>query len=59
MKTICLFPMELGRLLRSRLTWLAVLLTVLSPVAGLTVYQPADAGTMLSLYLANPPWPAV
>ena len=54
MKTIRLFPLELGRLLRSRLTWLAVLLTVLSPVAGLTVYQPADAGTMLSLYLANP-----
>ena len=54
MKTIRLFPLELGRLLRSRLTWLAVLLTVLSPVAGLTVYRPADAGTMLSLYLANP-----
>ena len=54
MKTLRLFPLELGRLLRSRLTWLAVLLTVLSPAAGLTLYKPATASTMLSMYLANP-----
>ena len=54
MKTIRLFPLELGRLLRSRLTWLIVLLTALSPAAGLTLYKPADASTMLSMYLANP-----
>ena len=41
MKTLRLFPLELGRLLRSRLTWLVVLLTVLSPAAGLILYKPA------------------
>ena len=41
MKTLRLFPLELGRLLRSRLTWLAVLLTVLSPAGGLVLYKPA------------------
>ena len=54
MKTLKLFPLELGRLLQSRLTWLTVLLTVLSPAAGLVLYRPATATTMLSLYLANP-----
>ena len=54
MKTLRLFPLELGRLLRSRLTWLAVLLTVLSPALGLVLYKPATASTMLSMYLANP-----
>ena len=54
MKTIRLFPLELGRLLRSPLTWLVILLTALSPAAGLILYQPAYSDTMLSLYLANP-----
>ena len=54
MKTIRLFPLELGRLLQSRLTWLVLLLTTVSPAAGLFLYKPADADTMLSLYLANP-----
>ena len=54
MKTMRLFPLELGRLLQSRLTWLIVLLTVLSPVAGLILYKPATASTMLTRYLANP-----
>ena len=54
MKTLKLFPLELGRLLQSRLTWLIVLLTVLSPAAGLVLYRPATSTTMLSLYLANP-----
>lgn len=54
MKTFRLFSLELGRLLRSRLTWLIVLLTVLSPAAGLILYRPATASTMLSQYLANP-----
>ena len=35
MKTIRLFPLELKRLLQSRLTWLMMALTVLSPVLGL------------------------
>ena len=34
---------ELARLLRGRLTWLAAALTVLSPLAGLTVYRSASA----------------
>ncbi len=54
MKVIRLFPLELGRLLQSRLTWLIILLTVISPVTGLVLYKPATATTMLTLYLANP-----
>ena len=54
MKTIKLFPLELGRLLKSRLTWLVILLTVLAPASGLVLYQRATASTMLSVYLANP-----
>lgn len=54
MKTIRLFPMELRRLLQSRLTWIFILLTVISPLAGLILYKPATASTMLSIYLANP-----
>ena len=53
MKTLRLFPLELGRVLRSRLTWLVMLLTVLGPVVGLYLYQSA-VSTMNSLYLANP-----
>lgn len=53
MKTLRLFPLELGRLLRSWLTWLVMLLTVLGPVVGLYLYQSA-VSTMNSLYLANP-----
>ncbi len=54
MKTMRLFPLELRRLLQSRLTWLIIALTVLSPVAGLVLYKPATSTTMLSMYLANP-----
>lgn len=54
MRTLKLFPLELGRLRRSRLTWLIVLLSVVSPALGLVLYKPATAGTMLSMYLANP-----
>ena len=48
------FPPELRRLLLSRLTWLTMLLTVLSPLAGLAGFGPASAETMQSVYLANP-----
>ena len=54
MKTLRNFSFELGRLLQSRLTWLVLLLTAISPVAGLTLYKSATAETMLSMYLANP-----
>ena len=49
MKAIRLFPLELGRLLRSRLAWLVILLVVASPAAGLALYTPADADTMRSM----------
>ena len=49
-----LFFSELGRLLKSRLTWLVMLLALVSPMAGLVWYKPASAETMLSMYLANP-----
>ena len=39
MKTMRLFPLELRRLLQSRLTWLMMALTVLSPVLGLGALQ--------------------
>ena len=45
MKTIRLFPLEFGRLLQNRLTWLMILLTVISPAAGLFLYKPATATT--------------
>ena len=54
MKTLRLFPQEFGRLLRDRLAWLVMALTILSPAVGLFLYKPATAGTMLSMYLANP-----
>ena len=54
MKNIRLFRMELFRLLKDRLTWCAVLLTIISPAAGLLLFKPASASTMLSMYLANP-----
>ena len=54
MKTMRLFPLELKRLLQSRLTWLVIGLTLVSPVMGLILYKPATASTMLSMYLANP-----
>ncbi len=54
MRTMRLFWLELKRLLQSRLTWLIVLLTVLSPMVGLTLYRPATASTMQTQYLANP-----
>ena len=49
MKTMRLFPLELRRLLQSRLTWLIMALTVLSPVLGLVFYKPATSTTMLSI----------
>ena len=50
------FRLELARLLQNRLTWLAILLTALAPIAGLTVYRPLyhDNATMQGMYLANP-----
>lgn len=61
MKTLHLFRLAFGRLLRSRMTWLAAGLTVLAPLAGLSLYRPlyststdAYVTTMLGAHLANP-----
>ena len=55
------FCRVLSRLVRGRMTWLAVSLTILSPLAGLTIYRPAysaDTGSyvtaMTGMYAANP-----
>ena len=53
MNTLRQFRLELTRLLQNRLTWLAILLTALSPVAGLTVYRPlyssSDSGYVTTM----------
>ncbi len=54
MKISRLFSLELKRLLCSRVTWLVMLLSIASPIIGLTLYKHATAETMLSMYLANP-----
>ena len=54
MRAIRLYALELGRLLRSRLTWLTLLLTAAAPALGLFLYKPASASTMNAMYLANP-----
>lgn len=54
MKTVQLLSLELGRVLRSRLTWLVAAITVFSPLAGLTFYKPAAGETMLTIHLLNP-----
>ena len=54
MKRFRLFSLEFKRLLQTPLTWLVLLLSVFSPVAGLTLVKPASASTMLTMYLANP-----
>ena len=46
MITARLFPLELHRLLQSRLTWLVIALSVLSPLAGLVLYKPTSARPM-------------
>ena len=38
MNRVRLFRLELRRLFRSRLTWLVMLLTLLSPAVGLYLY---------------------
>ena len=56
------FRLELARLLHNRITWLAILLTALAPIVGLSVYRPlfnsSESGgyvtTMQGMYLANP-----
>ena len=49
MKVLRLFPQEFLRSLQSRLVWLVVALTILSPAVGLFPYQPATASTLVAM----------
>lgn len=54
MKFSALTRVELGRVFRSRLTWLACALTALAPLAGYQFFRPTIGDSMAALYLANP-----
>lgn len=54
MKMLSLFRLELGRLLRSRMTWLAVVLSLAIPLAGYSLFPLLSWTTMATIYLANP-----
>lgn len=54
MKTVKMLFWEVRRMFKEHPAQLIMLLSVLSPLAGLTLYKPASAETMLSMYLANP-----
>lgn len=54
MRLLRYIKVELKRLLQSPASWIACLIVILSPVVGLTVYQPASTATTLGTYLANP-----
>lgn len=45
---------ETSRIFRAKSTWLAILLTVLSPLAGYFLYQPAMTTTKAASLIANP-----
>lgn len=55
------FRLELARLLKSRWTWLTIVMTMVSPVVGLTLYRPLFSTssteyitTMTGIHMANP-----
>lgn len=54
MRSVMIFRAELSRLFREPFALIAMLLSVCSPLLGLTLYRPASAETMLSIYLADP-----
>ena len=62
MKGWSLFRVEVARLFRDRLTWLALAVSVLSPAAGLWLYRPlfsssaatSYATSLTGAYLGNP-----
>ena len=54
MKTVKMLFWEVRRMFKEHPAQLIMLLSVLSPLAGLTLYKLASAETMLSMYLANP-----
>lgn len=54
MKGSALFRVELGRVLRSRITWLVCALTALAPLSGYSLLKLTIGDSMGALYLANP-----
>lgn len=54
MRGVYLLALELRCLMRNRPARLILLLSILSPLAGLTLIRPSAAQTMQSMYLANP-----
>ena len=54
MKYLRLLPGEFSRLLRGRLTFAAMALTILSPLLGICLYKHVTTETMQSIYIANP-----
>lgn len=54
MNTLRLFRLELRRLLHCRMTWLAVVFSLILYLAGYSLYQMLGYTTMAVLYLANP-----
>ena len=64
MKGWSLLRVEVARLFRDRLTWLALAVSVLSPAAGLWLYRPlfsssaatSYATSLTGAYLGTPPW---
>ena len=54
MNFLSLMRVETGRYLRSRLTWLGILLTVVSPVAGVWLYRPLADLSINGAAIGNP-----
>ena len=59
MKTWKLYPLELGRLLQSRLTWLMMGFDSSLPVLGLVLYKPAYPPPCSPCIWQTPRLPAV
>ncbi|MCR5727248.1 MAG: hypothetical protein K6G24_07265 [Lachnospiraceae bacterium] len=54
MRYIRLIPGEFLRLVRSRISVFAIVLTVISPILGICFYKQVLSETMQSIYIANP-----
>lgn len=45
---------ELKRIIQSKITWLIIILTICTPIAGYLFYTPATTQTRSSIFIANP-----
>ncbi|ASA25689.1 hypothetical protein [Paenibacillus donghaensis] len=59
MNSLSYLMVEVKRIFRSRVTWLVITLTVCAPLAGYSLYQPANIATKASRFIANPVLAAV